>query len=98
MTMQNTKELMHQKIRGKLDETNAEIDRLKAKASQVDADTRLKNQDKIEKLEAARDVTLEKLEQLGNASAETVENLSDQVDQAWHRLRDTLSEAGSTRH
>ena len=58
-----------QKLHAKLDEWNAEIDKLKAKADQAEAESRIKYQNQIKNLQGKRGEVEKKLSELQKAGA-----------------------------
>ncbi len=80
-----------QKLRAKLDEWRAEIDKLKAKAAQADANQRLKYQEEIRNLENRQAEMKEKLEQLRTAGEGASQDLKTGIERAWSDLSDAIS-------
>ncbi len=54
------KNAFEQKQEAKIEQMNAEIERLKAKAKEADAESRIKYQEKVDELEALRGVAKNK--------------------------------------
>jgi flagellar biosynthesis chaperone FliJ len=89
------KELYRQKRQAQLDEWLAEVDKLKAKASGVSANTQLEMNRKIKTLESKIDEGKAKLSQLAGASDDAWESLKDRVESAWDTLRSAVGDAAS---
>ena len=89
------KDVYVQKLHAKLDEWNAEIDRLKAKAKMAEAESRLEYQKEIEKLEKSRAETDEKLADLRQAGEGAWEDLKSGVQSAWNSMEDAVKSAQS---
>ena len=68
-----TKEAYLKKAHAKLDEWNADLDKMKAKLSAADADAKVKLNDTVKKLETQRDEMKQKLVELERADDELVE-------------------------
>lgn len=69
-----------QKIRAKLDEWNAEIDKFEAKADQAQADAQLEYYEQLKKLRALQEEAGNKLEALDEAGEDAWEDVKDGVD------------------
>lgn len=74
------KESYRQKIRAKLDEWNAEIDKFEAKADQAQADAQLEYYEQLKKLRALQEEAGNKLDELDDAGDEAWENFKAGVD------------------
>ena len=92
--MENTeqKETYQQKIQEQLDEWRADIDRLKEKAKNATAETKLKYQDNIDKLEHKMDEGKSKLKNLKESSAEAWDAVKDGADSIWDTMQATFAE------
>ncbi len=73
-------ESYHRKIRARLDEWNAEIDKFEARADQAAADAQLEYYAQLKKLRALHEEAGNKLDELGEADEDTWENLKNGVD------------------
>ncbi|MEJ2658494.1 MAG: hypothetical protein P8012_15105, partial [Desulfobacterales bacterium] len=82
-----------QKLHAKLDEWNADIDKLKAKADQAKAETRLKYQKEIENLQKKRKAIEIKLTELHRAGEGAWEDLKSGVQSAWDSMEEALKSA-----
>ena len=89
------KQLYEQKIKAQLDQWNARIDELKAKAAQKDAEARLDYQNQIEELQAKRDAFEQKLQDLQKSSEDAWEEISQGVEKAWNELGKSFEAAFS---
>jgi uncharacterized coiled-coil DUF342 family protein len=83
------------KLDAKLDEWNAEIDRLKAKADMAGAESRLEFQKEIEKLEKSRAEAEEKLADLRQAGEGAWKDLKSGVQGAWNSMEDAVKSVRS---
>jgi uncharacterized coiled-coil DUF342 family protein len=82
-----------QKIKARIDEWNAEIDRLKAKAEQAEADARIEYHDEIQELKNYRDDARKKLDKLQNAGEGAWEDLKAGVEMAFDAMNQAVSSA-----
>ena len=71
----NNKKLYEQQIEGKLDEWIADIDKLKARAKQADAETRIAINQHIEDLQSQETTARKKLKALHQAGDDSWEDL-----------------------
>lgn len=95
MNDQETKQAYEKKYQAQLDEWRAEIDKLRAKAEQADADTRIKYQKQIEELRAMQDDGVAKLEELRRAGNDAWLDLKIGMDSAWDSFNTALKSARS---
>lgn len=83
------------KLKAKMDEWNAEIDKLEAKASQASADSQIKYQQQIEQLKEQRAEAERRMDELSRASGGAWEDLKAGVDGAWQALGEAIQSASS---
>jgi len=93
--MVDTKEAYLEKLQAKMGEWNAEIDKLKAKASQSKADLKLEIDQRVKDLEAKRQEAETKAQQLRQAGAGAWEDLKGGVQQAWDILGEAVKSAAT---
>ena len=91
----NQKELFEKKMRARLDEWSAEIDRLEARAEQADADVRMALKQEIDAAAARRDVVRTKLEEFASAGDDAWEDLKTGMEHAWSSLESAMRAARS---
>ncbi|MBT8364561.1 MAG: hypothetical protein KJP23_07620 [Deltaproteobacteria bacterium] len=84
-----------QKLHAKIDEWNADIDRLKAKADQVEADAKIEYQEQIQTLKSKRDEIETKISELSRSGEEAWEDLKAGVDLAWEAMNEAIKSAAS---
>jgi len=89
------KQIYEQKVQAQLDQWNARIDELKAKAEQKDAEARINYQHQIEELQSKRDAFEQKLQELQKSSEDAWEEISKGVETAWNDLGKSLEAAVS---
>jgi uncharacterized coiled-coil DUF342 family protein len=82
-----------QKMKAKLDEWNAELDKLSAKADAAEADAKLQYNEQIEGLRKQRDAARQKLEELASARDDAWDDVRQGVESAWEQMRDAFSAA-----
>jgi chromosome segregation ATPase len=90
-----TKEAYLEKMKAKLDEWNAEIDKLKAKAAQSKADLKLEIDKRVEDLEAHRQEITNKMQQMRQASESAWVDLKGGVQRAWEHLDEAVKSASA---
>jgi predicted nucleic acid-binding Zn-ribbon protein len=84
-----------QKLHVKLDEWNAEIDKLKAKANKAEAESRLEYQKEIESLQRRRKAAEEKLSEVRQAGEGAWKDLKSGVQNAWDSMEEAVKSARS---
>jgi chromosome segregation ATPase len=89
------KEAYQQKIEAQLDEWNAEIDRMKARASKAEADAKLEYDKQIKELRLKQQAVQEKLRNLKDAGEDAWEDLKAGVELAWESLGEAIKSANS---
>jgi uncharacterized coiled-coil DUF342 family protein len=94
-TMSDQRDVFVEKIKAKLDEWNAEIARLEAKARQQEADTKLKLEEQIETLRKKRKSTEADLDKLCQAGDSAWEDLKSGVESAATSLGEAIKSANS---
>lgn len=83
------------KLKAQLDQWNAEIDKLEAKGRELQADTQVSYNEKLENLRTRRDEATAKLKELQTASEGAWEDLKAGTEMAWDSLREAVSSAWS---
>ena len=89
------KNAYEKKQQAQLDEWAAELDKLKAKAEQADAEGRIKLNEEIKKAEAMRARVEERLSELRASTDEAWTDLKSGIDNAADSLKNALNSAGS---
>ncbi|WP_351089440.1 coiled coil domain-containing protein [Shewanella sp. S1-49-MNA-CIBAN-0167] len=97
-----TKEFNHEqerslpkKLRAQLDQWSAEIDKLKAKADNAEADAKIEYYKQIEELRTMQKSANSKLTELKESSDGAWEELKAGMDGAWNSLGNSLKSATS---
>ena len=91
--MVDTKEAYLEKLKAKLDEWNAQIDKLKAKAAQSKADAKIEIEKHVGDLETRRREVENKIQHLVQASGPAWEDLKGGVQSAWNKLDEAVRSA-----
>ena len=89
------KELYQQKMQAQLDTWKAEVDKLKARASELSADARLEMGKHIETLDSKIEEGKVKLSELALASEEAWPPLKEGMESAWDTLKSAVSDAAA---
>ena len=89
------KDAYEQKLQAQLDEWGAEIDKLKAKADNAEADAQLEYYKQIEELRSMQETATNKLAELKDAGDDAWEDLKAGIDSAWDSLGNALKSAAS---
>jgi chromosome segregation ATPase len=84
-----------QKLKGQLDEWNAEIDKLEARAAQATGDARLTLEEQMTSLRRQRGEAKARLAQLQGATDDAWEQLKTGLDEAWASLKEGVDRAKS---
>jgi len=91
--MSEKKDAFVQKVKAKVDEWNAEIDRLSARADQAEADARIEYHDEIKRLKQYRDDAEHKLKQIQEAGQEAWEDLRSGAEMAYDAMSEAINSA-----
>jgi uncharacterized coiled-coil DUF342 family protein len=83
------------KVQAKLDEWNAEIDKLEAKARAAQADAQIDLQQRVAELRSKRDEMTVKLQRLRDATEGAWEDLKAGLELAWEALGEAVHSAKS---
>ncbi|MBN2702544.1 MAG: hypothetical protein JXR29_13955 [Methylothermaceae bacterium] len=89
----NERDAYVQKMKAKLDEWNAELDKLSAKAEAAEADAKLEYQDQIDELEKLRNQVREKLGEVESASDDAWEDVRQGAEAALNEMNNAISNA-----
>ncbi len=91
--MLENREAYIRKLKAKIDEWNAEIDKLAAKAKRVKAEKEIEYHDQIEALRGKRGEVEEKIAELRKGGEATWEDLRKNVDRSWEALKEGYAAA-----
>ncbi len=81
-----TKQAYEAKVKAQLDNLNAQIAQMKAKAAEANADAAIEYNKMIEDLSDKRDAAQVKLNEIGKASEDAWEDLKVGFESAWNDL------------
>ncbi|RUO76139.1 coiled coil domain-containing protein [Idiomarina seosinensis] len=87
------KDAFEKKHQAKIDEMKAEIDRLKAKARQAEAESQVKYEQKIKELETLKDEAEERLDSLKKSSKDAWSDISGGLESATQSLATAIKAA-----
>ena len=91
----STREVYEKKLRAQLDEWKAELDVLKAKASNAEANAQLEYEHILAGLKGKHETAKSKLQELERASDDAWEDIKEGLEFAWIELRDAFKSAAS---
>ncbi len=89
----NERDAYVQKMKAKLDEWNADIDKLEAQTSKVQADAKLRYEKQLTELKSNRDAAAQKLRELQDASVDAWEAMRRGTEAAWADMAKAFREA-----
>lgn len=89
------KKAYEKKMQAQIDEWSAELDKLRAKAAQADADARIELNEKIDDASSKIDAANEKLSELKDAGDDAWEDLKTGMEGAWSSLGSAVQAAKS---
>lgn len=92
MENQEQKENYQQKIQDQLDEWRADIDRFRERAKSATAETKLKYQENIDRLELKMEEGKSKLKELKESGSEAWDAVKDGADSIWDTMKATFAE------
>ena len=87
------KESYQQKLQAQLDEWNADIDKLKARAEKAESSARIEYYEQIEDLRLKQNAAKDKLAELHDAGDDAWEDLKAGIENAWSTLGDSVEQA-----
>ncbi|AGF77556.1 hypothetical protein UWK_00982 [Desulfocapsa sulfexigens DSM 10523] len=93
--MMEKRKAYEEKLDAQLKEWNAEIDLLKAKVENVNADLKVEYATKIEALQHKRDIARAKLHELKAAGDEAWEDLKTGAEKAWSEVKTAFHDAAA---
>ncbi|MGD2024995.1 MAG: hypothetical protein PVJ46_11520 [Methyloceanibacter sp.] len=89
------RDLYVQEMKAKLDEWNAQVDRLLAKADAAQADAKHEYNEQVEALKKQREAAIQRLNELQSKSDDAWEDLKAGTDAAWDKMTSALKNAAS---
>lgn len=82
-----------EKLKVKLDEWDADIDELEARAEKTTVELKFEFEDQLKSLRLQRDIARLKLSEIMDASEEAWDDVIQGADEAWSSMRDALEKA-----
>ncbi len=82
-----------EKTKAKIDQWNADIDRMKARAEEVGADARIEYQKRLDEMRAQRDEAEAQLKKLREASDDAWRDMKAGFDKAWDNISGAFDSA-----
>lgn len=82
-----------EKAKARLDQWNAEIDKLKAKADEAEADAKVRYQQQLQELRRHRDEAEKRIKDLQQAGDDAWMDLKTGFDKAWDSIGDAFERA-----
>jgi len=89
----STKDAYQQKLEAQLREWQADIDKLKARADQADADRKIAYDNEIDSLQQKQQALRQKLEQLRSSGEDAWEELRSGAEKAWKDMDNAFKSA-----
>jgi uncharacterized coiled-coil DUF342 family protein len=89
----STRDAYVQKLKAQIDDWNADITKLEAKAGQATADVRIKYEQSLNSLRAERDRVSDKLEQIQESSEDAWEEFQAGAEDLWGRTKAAFAAA-----
>lgn len=89
----NKKQVYQEKLQAQLNEFNAQIELLKAKAEKAETSTKLSYLETLEGLKLKRDLAANKLQELRDSSDNAWEDLKEGIENAWSDVSSSIQSA-----
>ncbi len=89
----STRDAYVQKLKAQIDDWNADISKLEAKAGHAAADVRIKYEQSLDSLRAERDAVHEKVEQIQTSSEDAWEEFKESAEDLWERTKAAFAAA-----
>lgn len=90
--MSTTKEDFQETIEARFREADAKIEAWRAELKQIEADTEVEYQRRLDELDQQRNGLREKLSELRDSGEDTWENLQDGINHAWDDLKRSVDD------
>ena len=87
------KQAYQEKLQARLDEWSAEIEKLEAKVSEAQADSKIEYEKQLRELREHRDAAETKLKELRDAGDDAWQDMKAGLDNAWDSLSGAFSKA-----
>ena len=84
-----------EKAKARIDQWNAEIDKMKAQVHEAGADAKIRYQKQLDEMRAQRDDGHAKLKEVRHASDDAWDDMKAGFDKAWENIADAFDDARS---
>ena len=92
-SIERKKDAMLDKAEARMKQIDAEVDRLKAKAEEAEADHKLEVENQLSELKTRRREFSERVDALKEAGDDAITDLGKGFEQAWSTLSDAMGKA-----
>ena len=82
-------------MEGQIKKWDAEVDKLKAKGDQLNAEARIKYAEQLKAMRANRDAAYKKLQEVRTANESAWQHMQTGMDTAWASMKNALDKASS---
>lgn len=89
----DNKQAYEEKVKAQLDNLNAQVEQMKAKAAEANADAAIEYNKMIDDLTGKRNEAQAKLDEIGKASEDAWEDLKVGFESAWNDLENAFKNA-----
>ncbi len=91
--MADTRDEYLEKLKAKMDQWNAELSRLEAKANEVEADAKIEYKTQLEKLRTRKMELQQKIDELRNTSGDAWQDVKAGIENAWQEFGESVKSA-----
>ena len=84
-----------EKMKAKLDERNADIDKLEARARDAEADARIRLHQQLDELKATREDAARRVRELQDAGSDAWESMRQGAEAAWEEMARAFRDASN---
>ncbi len=95
MIVNDNREAYTQKLKAKIDEWNAELDRLAAKADQADGEIKVRYYKQMEELRKKRNDVEQKVQELKDSTESVWDDMKQGVENSWATWKESFTRAKS---
>lgn len=89
----STRDEWVEKMKSKIDEANAEIDRLRDKSNKTSRDAQSQYQEYVDDLKQKRERAEQRLQELRNSSESAADDLRQGAENAWESIKNSVTAA-----
>lgn len=89
----SAKDAYEKKLRARLDEWNAEVEKLKARAAQLDADAQIEYNRQLDELRLRQQQAEDRLRELRTAGEDAWRDVAEGIEKAWDDLEAAVRDA-----